>query len=713
MFRNLIAALLKREPKDRPSLDSILRRGYIQKVSSWLTDGPPLSILPSTSKSARRRRGGPGLSISTRETEKATQDQISGQGPKQAKQDKKKEEQKTVLIRKVKPQSPVKVVRRQNSGKRRVNVELPAAQKEEDPSQREDRSQNLTFLRFKAAQSENEKFTDNRGGQNFRNPKNLGFSQEGGFEVDQGPSGIRGGQLMRTQENLKVVKWKFDGDQDHSGIRGGQLMRTLENPGVRDPSQSQSERDRQSDPTQVSLEHGVECDRDANDSLQRINFHRPWEMSSHVEEVRGFQSDHQGLYNSWWSNPTNAALYHEPPTKPARVTSSLGFTPANQMTDEELRQVLERPHSNPPPQARLPYESFSASHFPYSQLQAGVSLGWGQHSHGARNVLDISPQVVEGGNQEFYERQLAAQRFKERQRDDMFDRQEPRTAAKDLIEGSSVVQESVSKDGELDEQQYLEELKNIRVDHSRAKMELERRREREMEELDSWVDMSQDETEVLRRRGRPGIDEGTKVLRRSLQLEGEKTFTVSIERADMRGKENTYVLAGQDEEWWEKEDRRDFPGGKPGEDNQPAICDPSFNYNSQLGPDEELREDAWWEKEGKTPFEQNKSRKAKLSELKQKNVGEKENWWEDGERESPSGKRQMGNFKIGIRDKLDSQKQHFDENFDEEEEEEDEEEIAEEDVSQWKNVEIGKTSAEPGRRKLHPRLKTGIPIHDR
>lgn len=29
-LRNLIAALLKREPKDRPGLDSILRRGYIQ-----------------------------------------------------------------------------------------------------------------------------------------------------------------------------------------------------------------------------------------------------------------------------------------------------------------------------------------------------------------------------------------------------------------------------------------------------------------------------------------------------------------------------------------------------------------------------------------------------------------------------------------------------------------------------------------------------------
>ena len=704
-------------------MDSILRRGYIQKVSCWLTDGPPLSSLPSTSKSARRRRGGLGPSISTRETEKASQDRISGQGPNQAKQDIKKEEEKTVLVRKGEPQSPVKVVRRQKSGKQRVSV-----QQQQESSQREDRSQNLTFLRFKAAQSEKEKFPDNRKSQNLRNPKNVGLNKGGGFEVEQGPSGIRGGQLMRTQEDLKMVKWKFDEDQDHSGVRGGQLIRTQENPGVHEPSLSQSERDRQSDPTQVILEHGVEGDRDANDSLQRSQFHRPWEMSSHVEEVPGFQRDHQGLYNSWWSNPTNATLYHEPPTKPARVTTSLGFTPANQMTNEELRQVLERPHSNPTLQARLPYESFSASHFPYSQLQTGVGLGWGQLSHGGRNVVGVS-QLVEGGNREFCERQLAAQRFKERQRDDMFDRQEPRMAPNDLIEGSSVVQDCVSKDGEQNEQQYLEELKNIRVDHSRAKKELERRRRRDKEELDSWVDMSQDGgigPEVLRRRERPGIDEGTKVLRRSMEMDGEKTFTVALARPDMSGKENTYVLSRENEEWWEKEDRRDFPGGNPGEHNQPTSCEPSYDYYGQSGPDEELGEDAWWEKECKTPLEQRESKKEKLfpelSELKQTSVREKdeesigEDWWEDDERESPSGQRPRGNFKIGMRDnlKLGSHKQYFDGNFDEDEE--DEEKRAEEDVRQWKNqqsVEIVNTSAEPGGRKLHPRLKTGIPIHDR
>ena len=278
----------------------------------------------------------------------------------------------------------------------------------------------------------------------------------------------------------------------------------------------------------------------------------------------------------------------------------------------------------------------------------------------------------------------------------------------------------------------LEELKNIRVDHSRAKKELERRRKRDKEELDSWVDMSQDGgigTGVLRRRERTGIDEGTKVLRRSMQMEGEKTFTVALPRPGMNAKENTYVLSRDNEEWWEKEDRRDFPGGKPGKDNHPTICEPSYDYNSQSGPDEELGEDAWWEKECKTPLEQKERKKAKLfpelSELKEKSVRETdeesngEDWWEDGERESPSGQRQRGNFKIGMRDnlKLDSHKQYFDGNFEEEEEdrgeEEDEEQRAEEGVRQWTNqqsVEIGNTS---GGQKLHPRLKTGIPIHDR
>ena len=85
-------------------------------------------------------------------------------------------------------------------------------------------------------------------------------------------------------------------------------------------------------------------------------------------------------------------------------------------------------------------------------------------------------QVLEGGDQEFFERQLAAQRFKERQRDDMFDRRESRRApnAKGVYEDFSLVQDP--RDGEMQEEQYLEELKKIRVDHLRAKRELERRR---------------------------------------------------------------------------------------------------------------------------------------------------------------------------------------------------------------------------------------------
>ena len=112
VFRNLIAALLKREPKDRPSLDSILRRGFIQKVSSWLTEGPPRSVLPSISKSARRKRGGSEDSVSTKKIqENADQDQTSRRGPKQVVKDVKKGEQATFQIQKAENESPVKVKR--------------------------------------------------------------------------------------------------------------------------------------------------------------------------------------------------------------------------------------------------------------------------------------------------------------------------------------------------------------------------------------------------------------------------------------------------------------------------------------------------------------------------------------------------------------------------------------------------------------------------
>ena len=743
LFRNLIAALLKREPKDRPSLDSILRRGYIQKVSSWLTDGPPRSILPSTSKSARRRRGGPaGASISARETENVSQDRTSEKKPKQALKDIKKKEQKSLLIRKAEPQSSVKVVQRQKSGKQRANVQ--PAEKETSPSQSEKRGQNPMFFQFKP---ENEKFLDKPKSQNLRNPKNVGFNQGGRFEVEQASSGIRGGQLMRTQENLKMDKRQFDGNQDHSGIRGGQLMRTQENPGVHEPSQNQFEQEQQRGPTQGILEHGVRQEGDS-ESLQRNQFHRPWEMSSPLEGAPASQMDSQGVHKSWWTNPTtNEPLYHEQPSKPARVTSSLGFTrAANQMTDEELRQVLERPRSNPTIlqasnptllqarplyenlQARPPYQSFSASYFPYSQLQPSLSLSWDQHSHGG-----MSQVADQGGNQEFYERQLAAQRFKERERDDMFDRhQETRMATKSLYAEGSVVRDSVSKDGALEEQQYLEELKNIRVDHSIAKKELERRREREKEELDSWVDMSQDGgkgTQVLRRRGTSAIDEGTKVLRRSGQMDGEKTFTVPIARPDKRVEENTYLIFRQNQEWWEKEERGDFLGEKHTDHSQPTTCEQRYDL-SESGPDDELGEEVWWEEERESEkVKPLPGRAEELSESKQKSGLEHEeewngeDWGEDGERESQSEQR----LRIGMRDnlKLEPQQQYFDRSFEEEEEEdegergeEDKEERAEEDVRQRKEIE--NTSAEPGGQKLARERKsrcgrrlTGIPIHDR
>ena len=46
-LRNLVTALLKRNPKERPSLDSILRKGFIQKVGNFLDQGLPKIVLNS------------------------------------------------------------------------------------------------------------------------------------------------------------------------------------------------------------------------------------------------------------------------------------------------------------------------------------------------------------------------------------------------------------------------------------------------------------------------------------------------------------------------------------------------------------------------------------------------------------------------------------------------------------------------------------------
>ena len=46
-LRNLVTALLRRNPKERPSLDSILRKGFIQKVGNYLDQGLPKVVLNS------------------------------------------------------------------------------------------------------------------------------------------------------------------------------------------------------------------------------------------------------------------------------------------------------------------------------------------------------------------------------------------------------------------------------------------------------------------------------------------------------------------------------------------------------------------------------------------------------------------------------------------------------------------------------------------
>ena len=46
-LRNLVTALLKRNPKERPSLESILRKGFIQKVGNYLDQGLPKIVLNS------------------------------------------------------------------------------------------------------------------------------------------------------------------------------------------------------------------------------------------------------------------------------------------------------------------------------------------------------------------------------------------------------------------------------------------------------------------------------------------------------------------------------------------------------------------------------------------------------------------------------------------------------------------------------------------
>ena len=273
--------------------------------------------------------------------------------------DMKKGEQATFQIQKAENESPVKIKPRQKSGKQRPTMELA----------RDKRVQNPRFFKFDLAPI-------------VQNPTNADFKER----AVQEPSSIRGGQLMRTQESLKIEKQHSGGDRCHPDIRGGQLLRT----GVHEAFKNQSEFEIQSGEADKILEGGKmqypESARDErgktedDESFQRIQFHRPWEVAATCVGVPAFQRDqHQGLFKE--------PRYQEFPTQPERVRSSLGFTRANQMTDDELRQVLERPRSNPTIlQARPQYENFSSSHFPYGRFPVGDGSSWGDHMHGGRHV---------------------------------------------------------------------------------------------------------------------------------------------------------------------------------------------------------------------------------------------------------------------------------------------------------------------------------------
>ena len=47
-----MTGLLRREPRDRPTIESILRKGFIQKVAAWLERGLPRALQPGAISSA-------------------------------------------------------------------------------------------------------------------------------------------------------------------------------------------------------------------------------------------------------------------------------------------------------------------------------------------------------------------------------------------------------------------------------------------------------------------------------------------------------------------------------------------------------------------------------------------------------------------------------------------------------------------------------------
>ena len=559
LVRNLIAALLKREPKDRPSLDSILRRGYIQKVSTWLTDGPPRSILPNSSKSARRKcspnRAGALTSVEARG--KVKQDGTRGQEPRDKgtfKVDKKGGgDQRTFSVRKGQLHSPEKVPRRQKSGKERGEVGLYVEQ-QNAPKQG-------VFKQNQLSKAEPPKIRDKQKRRNLRER-----SLNHGGEVDevQELSGIRGGQLMRTRENLKIENHESEINQGYQRVRGGQLMRTQEYVEAQEQSQQQPEQD--------IFEDGL----NPNNRSPESQFHRPWERNCYEEKAQGLTRDQLESQRSYWSpQNVNLPLHQEWRGTPARVTSSLGFSrcSANEMTEEELRQVLERPRSNPTLQATPQYQSFSALYHPYGQSQSQTGFGsyWDQQY---QRGLKRTPQVTAEDQHDFYERQWAAQRFKERQMEDMFESHEHKVAA-------SVVQSPDYREDGLDEQQYLEELKKIRLDNLEAKRKLAIRSKSDAEELDDWVDMSHTNSKG-KLRGRDQFAKGkrTVVLRRDGVMDGEQTYTVP----PLAAAENTYLIQKQKKDiWWGEKGMESFSDSW----QQNQICAESFDDD---GADEE----AWW-----------------------------------------------------------------------------------------------------------------------
>ena len=58
-LRNLVTSLLRRDPRERPSIDSVLRKGFVQKVGVYLESGLPKSVLSCLLSGDRRKKARP------------------------------------------------------------------------------------------------------------------------------------------------------------------------------------------------------------------------------------------------------------------------------------------------------------------------------------------------------------------------------------------------------------------------------------------------------------------------------------------------------------------------------------------------------------------------------------------------------------------------------------------------------------------------------